>query len=131
MYKKYQKILSIFNMVKDYLFSWTNMTLEGIETTVLALVNLEIVNPTSQELNPVPSDRDLAPSPVKNYPDLVPRMEGKFRDDDKNFEESSVEDITELNGLTELNGGPMSETFFLLAILFGTCILLYFFPPRP
>ena len=31
----------------------------------------------------------------------------------------------------EVQSGPISETLFLLAILFGTCILLYFFPPRP
>jgi hypothetical protein len=29
----------------------------------------------------------------------------------------------------EVQSGPISETLFLLAILFGTCILLYFFPP--
>ena len=28
-----------------------------------------------------------------------------------------------------VQSGPISETLFLLAILFGTCILLYFFPP--
>lgn len=31
----------------------------------------------------------------------------------------------------EVQSGPISETLFLLAILFGTCILLYFFPPGP
>ena len=30
-----------------------------------------------------------------------------------------------------VQSGPISETLFLLAILFGTCILLYFFPPGP
>ena len=36
--------------------------------------------------------------------------------------------ISEYSG----NSGPnLSETLFLLAILFGTCILLYFFPPGP
>ena len=31
----------------------------------------------------------------------------------------------------EVQSGPISETLFLLAILLGTCILLYFFPPGP
>ena len=39
--------------------------------------------------------------------------------------------ISEYSGNSMLVGPNLSETLFLLAILFGTCILLYFFPPGP
>ena len=37
----------------------------------------------------------------------------------------------QFENMQEVQSGPISETLFLLAILFGTCILLYFFPPGP
>ena len=95
-----------------------------------------------------------------DYPDLVPRTfeqeTGKlsFREKLKLFETSSepaaaasdFDDATDYDkaatkiddndseefsdGVTNTSG-PISETLFLLAILLGTCILLYFFPPGP
>lgn len=93
-----------------------------------------------------------------NYPDLVPRTEAERKLSlRENFVKSQVHQIeqsatAELHAASQLSdfeftdyrvseqfeienqevqSGPISETLFLLAILFGTCILLYFFPPGP
>ena len=94
-----------------------------------------------------------------NYPDLVPRTETRFEAHERklslreNFVKSQVHQIEQQSATSQLSdfeftdyhvsepfeiienqevqSGPISETFFLLAILFGTCILLYFFPPGP
>ena len=41
------------------------------------------------------------------------------------------EQFVQIENQEAVQSGPISETLFLLAILFGTCILLYFFPPGP
>ena len=100
-------------------------------------------------------------SQIANYPDLVPRTETRFEAERKlslreNFVKSQVQQIEQQSATAsqltdfeftdyqsvsseqffqienqEVQSGPISETLFLLAILFGTCILLYFFPPGP
>ena len=47
------------------------------------------------------------------------------------YQSVSSEQFFEIIENQEVQSGPISETLFLLAILFGTCILLYFFPPGP
>ena len=75
-----------------------------------------------------------------NYPDLVPRTDSlvvvtnvitqkkplKVEKKPKNIEKVVT---TTTNTLQEPIEGPLSETLFLLALLFGTCFLLYIFPP--
>lgn len=133
---KWRHYLIIFPklcLVKEELFTWTNIhpeaDLEAIEVTLMALLSHrndeEEEEKTCSSLSSNYNERELA-----NYPDLVPRLdlvEGKLslRELD-DLEKTSADAVT-----TAAAAGPMSETFFLLAILLGTCILLYFFPPGP
>ena len=74
-----------------------------------------------------------------NYPDLVPRTDSLVvtnvitQKKPLNVEKSpkNIEKVvtTTTNTLQEPIEGPLSETLFLLALLFGTCFLLYIFPP--
>ena len=90
--------------------------LEAIEATLTAL--FETI--ASQLEDEVTSEA--------NYPDLVPRITRKLSP--AAVRETSSIDF-ELPDPGATAGGPMSETFFLLAIFFGTCILLYLFPTGP
>lgn len=119
------------SLVKEELFAWTNMhpevDLEAIEVTLMALLghkneDEELEETTSTTTDISSSDKDsYSNRELANYPDLVPRLdlvEGKLS-------------LREPDDLEAAAAGPMSENFFLLAILLGTCILLYFFPPGP
>ena len=75
--------------------------------------------------------RDLAKETAmtNNYPDLVPRTCSRklsLREHPDDIHAANVKDENSSSSI-----GVMSENFFLLAILLGTCILLYFFPPGP
>ena len=102
-------------MVKEDLFDWNNMhpepNLEAICATLTAFFETTTTATTSQ----------LNDNVGANYPDLVPRIETATA---RKF----GTDASGAGCMTTNNGGPLSETIFLLAIFLGTCILLYFFP---
>ena len=91
-----------------------------------------------------------AVEPVVHYPDLVPRTPSLLlhnpppkappeTDVDPSKSEKLAASMAEAANTTKTNTsiplvmqdskeGPLSETLFLLALLFGTCFLLYIFP---
>ena len=113
------------------------VNLEAIEVTVTALLSLAN-NATAAATVKIPENRDSDFSKL-NYPDLVPRSDlvsGKLslnRDEPtpNDFGEGGTGGASVAIAPSSGTVGPMSETFFLLAILLGTCILLYFFPAEP
>ena len=136
--------------MKEDLFDWTlNMQpepdLEAIEATLRAFLiqadkkhveeNVEHADTTTN------TDEYFDQNVEPNYPDLVPRTDSlvvtnvavitqkkplKVEKKPKNIEKVVT---TTTNTLQEPIEGPLSETLFLLALLFGTCFLLYIFPP--
>ena len=79
-----------------------------------------------------------AVEPVVHYPDLVPRthnpppLKTPTTDVDPQKSEAAA-NTTKTNTsiplvMQDSKEGPLSETLFLLALLFGTCFLLYIFP---
>ena len=79
-----------------------------------------------------------AVEPVVHYPDLVPRTHNPqppktpTTDVDPPKSEAAA-NTTKTNTsiplvMQDSKEGPLSETLFLLALLFGTCFLLYIFP---
>lgn len=99
--------------------------LEAIEVTVEALFHIsDHVNeprPPSCDLGHQVMEEtttNLISDPEPNYPDLVPR-----------FEPPGGEKILLINSIND--EGTIVETMFLLVVLFGTCFLLYIFPPGP
>ena len=92
------------------------------------------VDVTKEDEAAYSDDRDLALGGVSsseaevtnNYPDLVPRTCSRKLS-------SVLHDHSNIisNDKARDSSSVMSENFFLLAILLGTCILLYFFPPGP
>ena len=119
--------------------------LEAIEATLRAFLiqadkkhveeNVEHADTTTN--NDDYFDQNVEP----NYPDLVPRTDSLVvtnvavitQKKPLNVEKSpkNIEKVvtTTTNTLQEPIEGPLSETLFLLALLFGTCFLLYIFPP--
>ena len=77
------------------------------------------------------SDRDLADAMPNNYPDLVPRTCSRKLSLREHPDDIHAANAKDENSSCSSSIGVMSENFFLLAILLGTCILLYFFPPGP
>ena len=144
--------------MKEDLFDWTlNMQpepdLEAIEATLRAFLiqadkkhveeNVEHADTTgSPKLNcrfKANTDEYFDQNVEPNYPDLVPRTDSLVvtnvitQKKPLNVEKSpkNIEKVvtTTTNTLQEPIEGPLSETLFLLALLFGTCFLLYIFPP--
>ena len=134
--------------MKEDLFDWTlNMQpepdLEAIEATLRAFLiqadkkhveeNVEHADTTTN------TDEYFDQNVEPNYPDLVPRTDSLVvtnvitQKKPLNVEKSpkNIEKVvtTTTNTLQEPIEGPLSETLFLLALLFGTCFLLYIFPP--
>ena len=77
--------------------------------------------------------RDLAKETAmtNNYPDLVPRTCSRKLSLREHPDDIHAANAKDENSSCSSSIGVMSENFFLLAILLGTCILLYFFPPGP
>lgn len=82
-------------------------------------------------------DDDEAVVMVPNYPDLVPRpnpatlllKEATATTQERPLKASDPAITTPtIQTPTTTTAGPLSETMFLLALLFGTCFLLYIFP---
>ena len=86
-------------------------------------------------------DDDEAVVMVPNYPDLVPRpnpaaaplllhKEATTTQEQRPLKASDPAAIPRQTPTptTTTAAGPLSETMFLLALLFGTCFLLYIFP---
>ena len=106
--------------------------LPTISATLMALFE-HVANVTKEDEAAYSDDRDLAlgvsrseAEVTNNYPDLVPRTCSRKLS-------SVLHDHSNVisNDKARDSSSVMSENFFLLAILLGTCILLYFFPPGP
>ena len=124
--------------LKEFLFDWPAVhpepDLPTISATLMALFeHAELVKvrkePKLHKDEAADSyDRDLAKvsEVTNNYPDLVPRTCSRKLS-------SVLHDHSNVisNDKARDSSSVMSENFFLLAILLGTCILLYFFPPGP
>ena len=124
--------------LKEFLFDWPAVhpepDLPTISATLMALFeHVAKVDVTKEDEAAYSDDRDLAlgvssseAEVTNNYPDLVPRTCSRKLS-------SVLHDHSNVisNDKARDSSSVMSENFFLLAILLGTCILLYFFPPGP
>ena len=121
--------------------------LEAIEVTLRALLSAASTtasdNKKQQSADHVEdrayddNDDDEAVVMVPNYPDLVPRPNPAAlllkeaitaTAQERPLKASDPATTTPRQTPPTTAAGPLSETMFLLALLFGTCFLLYIFP---
>ena len=122
--------------------------LEAIEVTLRALLSAASTtasdNKKQQSADHVEDrayddndDDDEAVVMVPNYPDLVPRPNPAAlllkeaitaTTQERPLKASDPATTTPRQTPPTTAAGPLSETMFLLALLFGTCFLLYIFP---
>ncbi len=106
--------------------------LNTVGKTITALFTVatdtEVVScyPKKPEIYPAEPEIEPETSEVVHYPDLVPRT--LVASNAFSIQEQNLELDTKIreNDLTN-NANPL-ETTFLLAVLFGTIFLMYFFP---